>query len=70
MGSRGSNCKPNSLSFGDTVRASCKKQPKWWKNKWWILHQENTPALNAQSVKRYLVTEDTPVLEYARTRLT
>ncbi len=42
-----------------------KKWPELWKNKLWILHQDNTPAHNAAlSVKRYLATRSTTVLEH------
>ena len=46
-----------------------KKRPELWKNKSWILHQDNAPAHNALSVKRYLAARGTPVLELHRTRL-
>ncbi|KAJ8950203.1 hypothetical protein NQ318_003194 [Aromia moschata] len=39
-----------------------KKRPKLCKNKLWILHQDNAPAHNVLSVKRYL---GPPVLEHA-----
>jgi len=42
-----------------------KKRPELWKNKSWILHQDNAPAHNALSVKRYLAARGTPVLEHA-----
>ncbi len=41
-----------------------KKQPELWKNKLWILHQNNTPAYNMLSVKCYLVARGTQVLEH------
>ena len=42
-----------------------KKRPVLWKNKSWILHQDNAPAHNTLSVKRYLAARGTPVLEHA-----
>lgn len=42
-----------------------KKRPELWNNKSWILHQDNAPAHNALSVKRYLAARGTPVLEHA-----
>ncbi|KAG5331644.1 MOS1T transposase, partial [Acromyrmex charruanus] len=42
-----------------------KKRSELWKNKSWILHQDNAPAHNALSVKRYLAARGTPVLEHA-----
>ncbi|KAJ8943718.1 hypothetical protein NQ318_012485 [Aromia moschata] len=42
-----------------------KKRPELWKNKSWILHQNNAPGHNALSVKRYLAARGTPVLEHA-----
>ncbi|KAJ8957683.1 hypothetical protein NQ318_017575 [Aromia moschata] len=42
-----------------------KKRPELWKNKSWILHQDNVPAHNTLSVKRYLAARGIPVLEYA-----
>ncbi|KAG5331335.1 MOS1T transposase, partial [Acromyrmex charruanus] len=42
-----------------------KKRSELWKNKSWILHQDNAPAHNALSVKRYLAVRGTPVLEHA-----
>ena len=42
-----------------------KKRPELWKNNSWILHQDNAPAHNALSVKRYLADKRTPVLQYA-----
>ncbi|VVC36390.1 Transposase, type 1 [Cinara cedri] len=42
-----------------------KKRPMLWKNKSWILHQNNAPAHNALSLKRYLAAKGTPVLEHA-----
>ncbi|KAG5345622.1 MOS1T transposase, partial [Acromyrmex heyeri] len=42
-----------------------KKRSELWKNKSWILHQDNAPAYNALSVKRYLAARGTPVLEHA-----
>ena len=42
-----------------------KKRPMLWKNKSWILHQDNAPAHKALSVKRYLAAKGTPVLEHA-----
>ena len=42
-----------------------KKRPELWKNNSWILHQDNAPAHNALSVKRYLADKRTPVLQHA-----
>ena len=42
-----------------------KKRPELWKNNSWILHQNNAPAHNALSVKRYLTDKRTPVLQHA-----
>ncbi|GFW19152.1 putative DD41D transposase [Trichonephila clavipes] len=42
-----------------------KKRPELWKNNPWLLHQDNAPAHNALSVKRYLTDKRTPVLEDA-----
>lgn len=41
-----------------------KKRPDMWKNNSWILHQDNAPAHNALSVKRFLAKKSIPVLEH------
>ncbi len=41
-----------------------KKWPQLWKNKSWILHQNNTPAHNTLYVKRYVAIRDAEVVEH------
>lgn len=42
-----------------------KKRPKLWKNKTWILHQNNIPAHNALSVKQYLAAKGPLMFKHA-----
>ncbi len=42
----------------------CKKWPELWKNKSWILYQENASAYNVLSVKRYLAVRGTPAQKH------
>lgn len=51
------------LMIAETVNAY-KLSEKLWKNQSWILHQDNAPALNALSLKRYLAIKGTSVLEH------
>lgn len=39
-------------------------RPKLWENNFWIWHQDNVPAYNALSVKRFLAKNQTPVLQH------
>jgi len=41
-----------------------RKRPKLWENNSWMLHQDNTPAHNALSVKQFLAENRTPVLQH------
>lgn len=41
-----------------------KKRPDLWKNKSWVLHQDNAPAHNALSVKQFLADKQIPVLDH------
>lgn len=41
-----------------------KKRPELWKNKSWILHQDNAPAHSAFSVKAFLAKHSIPVLNH------
>ena len=42
-----------------------RRRPDMWKNASWILHHDNnTPAHNALSVKRYLAKNNIPVMEH------
>lgn len=41
-----------------------RKRPEMWKNKSWILHQDNTPAHTALVVKSFLTNHGIPVLEH------
>jgi histone-lysine N-methyltransferase SETMAR len=41
-----------------------RKRPELWKNGW-ILHQDNTPAHNALSVRQFLAKKQVPVLHHA-----
>ena len=38
-----------------------KKGPELWKNKSWVLHQDNAPAHSALSVKTFLAKYNIPV---------
>ncbi len=40
------------------------KQSELWKNKLWVLHQDNTPAHNIPSIKYYSAARGTQVLEH------
>lgn len=41
-----------------------KKRPELWKDKSWVLHQDNAPAHSALSVKRFLAKFSIPVLDH------
>ena len=41
-----------------------RKRPEMWKNKSWILHQDNAPAHSALVVKSFLAKHNTPVLQH------
>ena len=41
-----------------------KKRPELWKDKSWVLHQDNAPAHSALSVKRFLAKYSIPVLDH------
>ena len=41
-----------------------RKRPELWKEKSWILHQDNAPAHNALAVKSFLAKHGIPVLEH------
>ena len=48
-----------------TLRESVRrKRPDMWKNASWILHQDNAPAHNALSAKRYLAKNNISVMEH------
>lgn len=42
-----------------------KKRPELWKNKSWLLHQDNAPAHSALSVQTFLAKHGIPVLRHA-----
>lgn len=42
-----------------------RRRPQLWEDKSWILHQDNAPAHNALSVKRFLADKNIAVLEHA-----
>lgn len=41
-----------------------KKRPELWKDKSWVLHQDNAPSHSALSVKRFLAKYSIPVLDH------
>ena len=41
-----------------------RSKPEMWRNASWILHQDNVPAHNALSVKRFLTKHKITVLEH------
>ena len=41
-----------------------KKRPELWKEKSWVLHQDNAPAHTALSVKTFLAKYNIPVLDH------
>ena len=41
-----------------------KKRPNLWKNKVWMLHQDNAPAHSALSAKKFLPDKRIPILEH------
>lgn len=41
-----------------------RKRFEMWKNRSWILHQDNAPAHNALSIKEFLAKHGIPVLEH------
>jgi len=41
-----------------------RKRPEMWKNGWWVVHQDNTPAHNALSVKTFWTKHKITVLEH------
>ncbi len=66
MGSRRLNCKPNLLFevLATLWERVCKKQQELWRNKLWILHQNNVSAHNTLFVKRYLAAGGNPALKH------
>ena len=57
-----------SLLFGSTEKAAWKKldgnDPNYFANNSWILHHDNALAHTALSVREFLATKQTTVLEY------
>jgi transposase len=47
--------------FRERVR---RRKPEMWKNGAWVLHQDNAPAHNALSVKKFSTKHKITVLEY------
>ena len=41
-----------------------KKRPELWKDKSWVIHQNNAPAHSAFSVERFLVKYSIPILDH------
>jgi len=46
------------------LRERVRRRPEIWKNGSWVLHQDNVPAHNALSVKRFLMKHTITVLEH------